>query len=122
MVLLPEYACPAILQSPDMLFPNVESFVAYDYVLTEYNGSYTVAYISAEFDDKDFPAYNVFIVGPQEELVGDQPNDRQYNYSNGPLPPHGFFYAFFLRTYPLTAFVSTNMNASYCINSFCPIG
>ena len=59
-----------------------------------------MAYITAEFAEDLFPADNLFVVG------GDaQPNDRAETYSNWPLHT-GSSNAFFLRTYPLTDFVS----------------
>ena len=66
-----------------------------------------MAYITAEFAEDLLPADSLFVVG------GDaQPNDRAAIYSNGPLH-YGSSYAFFLRTYPLTDFVSPVCNLVY---------
>ena len=98
-MLLPEGVSHTSLQPADILFPSIDSFLSYDDV-DGYSGPDPVAYITAEFADDLFPPDNTFVIGGD-----DQPNDRAESYSNG-LFHNGFSFAFFLRTYPLTDFVS----------------
>lgn len=90
-VLLPSGRKPE--ESPDDLFPDIDSFHTYQGII-DYDGDGNLGYIVAEFEDSVFPDDNQFTIG--DPLAG--PDDGSYN--NGPLK-YGSSFTFFLRSYPL---------------------
>ena len=100
---LPDGKLPG--ESPDVLFPHLNSFLTYDEV--QRNRSRT-AYITAEFSEALFPTNGQFVIGGSN-----QPNDQPNMYTNVPLQT-GKSYSFFLRAYPN----NTNVRDKYIMIHF----
>ena len=98
VVYLPDGVLPE--QLPDVLFPQLNSFLTYDQV--QRNTSRVVAYIAAEFSEALFPANGQFVIGDRN-----QPKDQPSMYTNAPLQT-GKNYTFFLRIYSVDCNVSTS--------------